>query len=103
MVAFLQAYWGWIVFGALLLLMFRMHSGGHAGSQGGSCGMGHSGQMDHYKNTEDQADQPGGFTQKQPPKVSPISSEWLGEAVESTVSYNHHTPERLQEKNNGDF
>lgn len=36
MVAFLQAYGSWIVFGLLLVLMFRMHAGG--GSGHGACG-----------------------------------------------------------------
>lgn len=39
--AFLQTYGSWIIFGALMLLMFRMHAGGH-----GCGGMAHHGDED---------------------------------------------------------
>ena len=37
MADFLQTYGGWIIFGLLLVLMFRMHAGGHS----------HGGMMHH--------------------------------------------------------
>jgi len=107
MLAFLQTYGWWIIFGALLLLMFRMHSGGsHAGHGGGyGCGMGHAGHtedMDQHGNMEDRGGQQGGFAQDQPPKASAqFNSAWQGNVVESTGSYTHHTPGGQQEKDNG--
>ena len=42
MLEFLEANWSLLVFGALFLLMMRMHAGGHGGAHGGGCGGGHT-------------------------------------------------------------
>lgn len=107
MLAFLQAYGWWFVFGALILLMFRMHGGGmrsgdHSGGYG--CGMGHSDHMDQHGNMEDHVGHQEGSTLDSSPETSARrNGEWAGNVVESTLSYNHRTPVSVQEKNHDDF
>jgi hypothetical protein len=42
MLEFLEANWTLLLFGAMFLLMVRMHAGGHSGAHGGGCCGGHS-------------------------------------------------------------
>lgn len=59
---FLQTYGSWIIFGLLMLLMFRMHGGGHGSTHGGAhsgghgCGMEPSEHSDHMSQHSDQRD-----------------------------------------------
>ncbi len=54
MIEFLQAYGSWILFGALLLIMMRVH-GGHGG---GGCGMGRGHQHSPDQDEEGSEDAP---------------------------------------------
>lgn len=77
MAAFLQTYGSLIIFGLLLVLMFRMHSGGHAGH--GGCGG-----MTHHDNQHDDSQQQRAnyIVDADPVMASPTATNQDGSSID---------------------
>ena len=65
MTEFLQTYGSWIIFGLLLVLMFRMHAGGH----------GHGGVMHHDNLPDDSRQHNDQYIVEADPVTTPPNSD----------------------------
>lgn len=97
---FLQTYGSWIIFGLLMLLMFRMHGGGQGGAHSGGhgCGMGPGGHSDHmnqHGDREDSATDPDISARKQPHQTAiEIARAWPC-ASETSGPYDDQYPSNI--------
>jgi hypothetical protein len=101
---FLQTYGSWIIFGLLMLLMFRMHAGGHGGAHSGGhgCGMEPGEHPDHMSQHSDQRDdgayQGKSTREKTRPTAIEIARAWPDTGETSRLADDHHASSTSSEE-----